>query len=686
MRKKMLLLVNRDISWLAFNDRVLQEANDPSVPLLDRLKFLGIVSSNRDEFFRVRVATIKRMIRLGKKGANIIGDDPALLMEDIQRIIVRQQEVFDESFQLLLSELERKGIFILNERQLNKEQGAFVKNYFYDEVQPALVPILLDHVKQFPALRDKSIYFLVVMSRSNSKARHALVEIPSDVTSRFVVLPRDNKYVILLDDVIRYCLGDLFFNFDYDHIQAYTVKITRDAELDLEQDVTKSLVKKVSESIKRRKKGLPTRLVFDEEMPVDALKFLINKMHFSKDDQPIPGGRYHNFVDFIKFPTLGKPELKLKPIVQLPHPDIPPRTSLFKVLSSRDILLSFPYQSYAYVIDVLREASIDPKVKSIQITLYRLGNNSRIVNALINAIKNGKQVKAVVELQARFDEEANIRWANKLHEEGAKVVYGVPGLKLHSKLFLITRVEKSVEVLYAHVGTGNFNEDTARLYCDYSLLTSDKKICEEVERLFEFYNDNYKVGTYKNLIVSPFFSRKRYVHLINKEIEQAKKGKEASMFLKMNSITDQEMIRKLYEASQAGVKIRMVVRGICSLVPGVKGVSENIEVISIIDRFLEHARVFVFHHGGERKVYLSSADWMTRNIDHRSEVGVPIFDEAIQKQLVDMLEIQWSDQLKARVINDVQDNAYRLSKGKNKIRSQEEIYRYLQQQLPAIDL
>jgi polyphosphate kinase len=338
------------------------------------------------------------------------------------------------------------------------------------------------------------------------------------------------------------------------------------------------------------------------------------------------------------------------------------------------------------VIDVLREASIDPKVKSIQITLYRLGNNSRIVNALINAIKNGKQVTAVVELQARFDEEANIRWANKLHEEGAKVVYGVPGLKLHSKLFLITRVEKSVEVLYAHVGTGNFNEDTARLYCDYSLLTSDKKICEEVERLFEFYNDNYKVGTYKNLIVSPFFSRKRYVHLINKEIEQAKKGKEASMFLKMNSITDQEMIRKLYEASQAGVKIRMVVRGICSLVPGVKGVSENIEVISIIDRFLEHARVFVFHHGGERKVYLSSADWMTRNIDHRSEVGVPIFDEAIQKQLVDMLEIQWSDQLKARVINDVQDNAYRLSKGKNKIRSQEEIYRYLQQQLPAIDL
>ncbi|HOS48858.1 MAG TPA: polyphosphate kinase 1 [Bacteroidia bacterium] len=684
MRKKMLLLVNRDISWLAFNDRVLQEANDPSVPLLDRLKFLGIVSSNRDEFFRVRVATIKRMIRLGKKGADVLGDDPSLLMEDIQRIIVRQQEAFDESFQMLLSELERKGIFILNERQLNKEQGEFVKNYFYDEVQPALVPILLDHVKEFPALRDKSIYFLVVMSRSNSKARHALVEIPSDVTSRFVVLPRDNKYVILLDDVIRYCLGDLFFNFDYDHIQAYTVKITRDAELDLEQDVTKSLVKKVSESIKRRKKGLPTRLVFDEEMPVEALKFLISKMHFSKDDQPIAGGRYHNFVDFIKFPSLGKPELKLKPMPQLSHPDIPPRTSLFKVLSNRDILLSFPYQSYAYLIDVLREASIDPKVKSIQITLYRVGKNSRIVNALINAIKNGKQVTAVVELQARFDEEANIRWANKLHDEGAKVIYGVPGLKLHSKLFLITRVEKNAQVLYAHVGTGNFNEDTARLYCDYSLLTSDKKITEEVERLFEFYNDNYKAGTYKHLIVSPFFSRKRYVHLINKEIEQAKHGKEASIFLKMNSITDEEMIRKLYEASQAGVKIRMIVRGICSLVPGIKGVSDNIEVISIIDRFLEHARVFVFNNGGETKVYLSSADWMTRNIDHRSEVGVPIFDEAIQKQLIDMLEIQWSDQLKARIINGVQDNSYRIIKGKNKIRSQEEIYRYLQQQLPAV--
>lgn len=685
MKKKMLLLVNRDISWLAFNDRVLQEANDPSVPLLDRLKFLGIVSSNRDEFFRVRVATIKRMIRLGKKGADIIGDDPSLLMEEIQRIIVRQQEAFDESFQMLLSELERKGIFILNEKQLSKDQGDFVKNYFYDQVQPALVPILLDHIKVFPALRDKSIYFLVVMSRSDSKARHALVEIPSDVTSRFVVLPPDNKYVILLDDVIRYCLDDLFFNFDYDQIEAYTVKITRDAELDLEQDVTKSLVKKVSESLKRRKKGLPTRLVYDEDMPNEVLKFLVNKMHFSKDDQPISGGRYHNFVDFIKFPALNKPELKLKPILQLPHPHIPPRTSLFKVLASRDVLLSFPYQSYAYVIDVLREASIDPKVKSIQITLYRLGNNSRVVNALINAIKNGKHVTAVVELQARFDEEANIRWANKLHDEGAKVIYGVPGLKLHSKLFLVTRIEKNIPVLYAHVGTGNFNEDTSRLYCDYSLLTADKKITEEVERLFEFYNDNYKTGSYKHLIVSPFFSRKRYVHLINKEIEQAKMGMEASIFLKMNSITDVEMIRKLYEASQAGVKIRMIVRGICSLVPGVKGVSENIEVISIIDRFLEHARVFVFHHSGDNKIYLSSADWMTRNIDHRSEVGVPIFDKAIQKQLIDMLEIQWSDQLKARIINDTQDNFYRVTKGKNKIRSQEEIYRYLQQSIPVIE-
>jgi polyphosphate kinase len=677
MKKENLPIVNRDISWLAFNDRVMQEANDPTVPLLERLKFLGIVSSNRDEFFRVRVATIKRMLRIGARGEEILGEDPAELLDKIQSIIVRQQETFDESYEQILSELERNGIFITNERQLTSEQGQYVRNYFRDNIQPALVPILLDNVRQFPALKDKSIYFLVVMKRKNTKPRHALLEIPSDSLSRFLVLPEGNKYVILLDDVIRYCLDDLFFNFEYESSSAFTVKITRDAELDLEQDVTKSLVKKVAESIKRRKKGVPTRLVYDEEMPADALAFLLKSIRFSKDDQPIAGGRYHNFVDFIKFPSLNKSELKFQSIEQLAHPDIPPRTSILKMIKKKDILLSFPYQSYTHIIDLLREASIDPKVTNIQITLYRLAKNSHIVNALINAIKNGKQVTAVVELQARFDEEANIRWANKLNEEGVKVIYGVPGLKLHSKLFVITRKEQNKEVHYAHVGTGNFNEDTAKLYSDHSILTCDRRITEEVLRLFQFYNDNYKTGNYKNLVVSPFFTRKRYIQLINKEIELAHDGKEAFMILKMNSLTDPEMIKKLYEASQAGVKIRLIVRSICSLVPGVKGLSENIEAISIVDKFLEHARVFVFNQGGDKKVFLSSADWMTRNIDHRSEVGLPVFDETLKKQLLDILELQWSDNTKARVINETQDNEYKSSRTKLKFRAQDSIYQYL---------
>jgi polyphosphate kinase len=678
MKQDELLIVNRDISWLSFNDRVLQEANDPSVPLMERLKFLGIVSSNRDEFFRVRVASIKRMVRLGKKGEELLGENPIQLLDSIQNIIVRQQEEFDDSFQRILSELERKGIFLLNENQLTKDQGAFVRDYFYEHVQPALVPILLDNLNEFPAMKDRSIYFLIMMQKAGSKTKFALLEIPSDVISRFVVIPKESKYIILLDDVIRYCLDDLFFNFDYDVIRAFTIKITRDAELDLEQDVTKSIVKKVSESIKNRRKGQPTRLVYDETMPAEALKFLLKKIQLNKEDQPISGGRYHNFVDFIRFPSLNRLELKQKNLPVLPHKDIPARTSMFKIVAKQDVLLSFPYQSYTHVINLLREASIDPKVVSISITLYRMANNSRIVNSLINAIKNGKKVTAIVELQARFDEEANIRWANKLNDEGVKVIYGVPGIKLHSKLFLISRQEQNKLVNYAHIGTGNFNEDTAKLYADYSLLTADKRITEEVQKVFNFYNDNLKIGTYKHLVVSPFSTRKKYLQLINAEIEHAKQGHDAWLFLKMNSLTDPEMIKKLYEASAAGVKIRLIIRSICSLVPGINSLSENIEAISIVDKYLEHARVFVFSNNGTPKVYLSSADWMTRNLDHRSEVGVPVYDESLKKQLIDMLEIQWNDNTKARSINVFQNNPYHFSKVKSKFKSQDEIYKYIE--------
>ncbi len=677
MKGKHFLLVNRDISWLSFNDRVLQEANDPSVPLLERMKFLGIVSNNRDEFFRVRIATIKRMARLGKQGAQIMGEDPVALLDSIQEIIIRQQEEFDNSYGNLLRELELAGIFIVNEKQLKPDQSEFTGQFFREQVLPTLVPILLDNVTEFPYLRDRSIYFLVVMHHKNGKERYALVEIPTHILPRFIVIPKENKYIILIDDIIRYYLDDLFFSFEYERISAYTIKLTRDAELDIENDVTKSLIKKVSESVKRRKKGQPVRLIYDEEMPESAITYLMKRIKFGKGDQPIPAGRYHNFVDFIKFPSLNKPELFSKKVQPLSHPELLPKHSVLKVIKEKDILLSFPYQSYHHIIDVLREASMDPKVLSIEITLYRLSEDSHVVNALINSIRNGKQVTVVVELQARFDEENNIKWTNRLNEEGAKVIYGVPGLKMHSKLFLIRRMEHNKEVLYAHIGTGNFNEVTAKLYCDHSLLTSDKRITEEVAKVFKFYIDNYKTGTYKHLLVSPFFTRKKLLLFIQTEIDNIKLKKEAWVFLKMNSLTDPELIKKLYEASQAGVKIRMIIRGICSLVPRQKGMSENIEVISIVDKYLEHARVFIFANDHDPRFYLSSFDWMTRNIDFRSEVGVPIYDKILQKQLLDIMELQWSDNSKARYIDESQSNRYKKVDLKNKVRAQDAIYKYL---------
>lgn len=686
MKKERTALINRDISWLSFNDRVLQEATDTTVPLLERLKFLGIYSNNRDEFLRVRVATLIRMMKVGGSKTNEIleGIDPEELHEQIQKIIIDQQERFYEAYQNILKELELHGIFIINEKQLTTEQGEYVRNYFHDEVLPALVPIMLENTKKFPYLKDNGMYLMVTMYKNEKgeKTRHALVEIPSDKVSRFLVLPKENKYVILLEDVIRYCIDDLFFSFDYTAINAFIIKLTRDAELDIEQDVTKSIVRKVAESIKRRRTGQPVRLTYDEEMPEDVLSYLLKRIKLSKDDLPIPGGRYHNFVDFVRFPAIKKAELRYSKQPPLSHPELKLKSSLLKAIREKDMLLSFPYQSYHFIIDILREASIDPKVRSIQITLYRVSKKSNIINALINAIKNGKQVTAVVELQARFDEEANIQWANRLNEEGARVIYGVPGLKVHTKLFLITRQEHGKTIQYAHIGTGNFNEDTSLVYCDHSLLTCDKRITAEVSKLFQFYQDNYKAGSYKHLIVSPFFMRKRLIQLIDEEIENAKKGKEAWMFLKLNSLTDPEMIRELYKAGKAGVKIRLIVRSICSLIPGKEGLSENIRATSIVDRYLEHARIFIFCHGGKEITYLSSADWMQRNLDFRSEVAVPIFDQQLKLQLKEIMELQWSDNVKARILEEGLHNKYN-DQSDNKVRSQDTIYHYFKNMLPT---
>ncbi|MFY9311010.1 MAG: polyphosphate kinase 1 [Bacteroidia bacterium] len=682
-----IVLINRELSWLAFNERVLQEAEDKTVPLIERVKFLGIFSNNRDEFFRVRVATLKRIVKFPKKTERFTGENPERLLTKIQKLVIEQQIKFEQVYQRIIRELGQHNIFIIDEKQVNKEQGAYIKKYFHETVLPAIFPIMVDKTSSFPFLKDKSGYLIIKLGRRQAikKNKYALIEIPTDTISRFVVLPkeRDKTYIILLDDVIRYCLEDVFNNFAHDYIEAYNIKLTRDAELDIDSDLTKSFVEKISKGLKARKKGQPVRLVYDSQIAPDMLALVMKKIKLGKEDNPIPGGRYHNFKDFISFPNVGGANLVYKKIIPLKHPDLPNGQSLkdqpsfFDVLKKKDVLLTYPYQTFDHIIDLLREASIDPKVQSIKITLYRVAKNSNIVKALINAVKNGKDVTAVVELQARFDEEANLYWANKLHEEGAKVIYGVPGLKVHSKMFLITRKEGSKVVEYAHIGTGNFNRDTAGIYTDYSLLTLDTRITEEVARVFSFYADNLKVGEYKHLLVAPFFMRKHITQLINKEIQYARKGKPASIILKLNNLVDPEMIKKLYEASSEGVKIKLIVRGICSLVAGVKGLSDNIEAISIVDKFLEHSRVFIFCNGGDEKYFISSADWMGRNFDFRSEVAVPIYSAEIKQQIQAMIDLLWADNVKARVLGSEQKNEYRKKDHKRKVRAQELIYNLL---------
>lgn len=685
MAKKSIVLINRELSWLAFNERVLQEAEDKTVPLIERLKFLGIYSNNRDEFFRVRVATLKRVVKHQKKAEELMGENPVRLLDKIQKAVIAQQEKFERTYQVIIRDLKKHNISIINEKQLTPIQGAFVKDYFREKVKSSLFPIMLDNNSPFPYLKDRLGYLIVRLGKNDvsKKSKFAIIEVPTDNISRFLVLPKDKEksYIILLDDVIRFCLDDVFQNFEYDYVNAFNIKLTRDAEIDIDNDLSKSFVEKISKGLKARKKGQPVRLVYDSAIAPDMLDFIMKKIKLGKEDNPIPGGRYHNFKDFISFPNVGHPDLSYKKIKPVKHPDLKDQSSIIKIIKKKDVLLTYPYQSFDHIIDFLREASIDPKVLSIKITLYRVAKHSSIVQALINALKNGKEVTAVIELQARFDEEANIYWSDKLKEEGAHVIYGVPGLKVHSKLFLITRKESGAINHYAHIGTGNFNGDTAKVYTDHTLLTSNKQITEEVERVFNFYSDNFKGGGYKHLLVSPFFMRKRLYQLINKEIQFAKANKPASIFIKLNNLVDPEIIRKLYEASSEGVKIRLIVRGICSLVAGVKGLSENIEAISIVDKYLEHSRVFIFHNKGEEKYFISSADWMTRNLDHRSEVAVPIYDEMVQKQLKQIMNTLWADNTKARILGSTQNNEYRKPINKVNVRAQEKIMSLLKSKI-----
>ncbi len=662
-----------------FNDRVLQEAADPTVPLIDRVKFLAIYSSNLDEFYRVRVATLNRLANLNEKAKAVLGYNPKKVLAQIKQLVVKLDKKFNNLYEnIIVKQLAENKIFILNERQLNVSRGSFVKQYFREKLLSTLVPIMLDPQAPFPELKDRRIYFFVKLTKGK-RTRLAIIEFPRTLP-RFLVLPETNqlKFIILLDDIIRYSLDDIFFIFDHDSIEAYSIQLTRDAELDLDKEVSEKFIDAVAKSLQKRKKGKPMRLVYDADMPADMLSYLTNKTGIGSDSL-IPGNRYHNFKDFINFPNVGGPELEYSRTPSLKVEGLSFGKSLMSLVASKDYLISTPYQTFDYVIHFLREAAIDPRVTEISIALYRVAENSRVMHALVNAAKNGKKVNCLIELRARFDEENNINWSRRLEEEGINVLYGVPGYKVHAKICLVTRMEKGKPAYYSCLSTGNYNEKTAQIYADHTLLTANKKITGDLVDVFRALHRNTLPKGLKNLIISPIDSRPTIYKLIDTEIKHAKAGKPAYMVLKMNSLADENLIAKLYEASNAGVKINLIVRGMCCLVPGVKDFSKNIKVISIVDKYLEHARVQIFCNGGDELIYLTSADFMTRNIDNRVEAGFPIYDEDLKRQIREIINIQLQDNTKARVINIANTNKYHKTKSGVEHRAQIETYNYLKQ-------
>lgn len=685
--------INRDLSWLQFNARVLQEAKDPSVPLIERLRFLGIFSNNLDEFFKVRYATIKRIVEAGKLGRNELGGMAAKdLQEEITQTVISQQQLSLDILGGIEKELSKEGIQIINEHQITEEQSVFITDYFLRKVSPALVTIILTGLETFPALKDSAAYLAVRMELNEvnqetqdkpSPVNYALIEIPK-VIDRFVVLPEKNgqKYIILLDDLIRHCLGIIFSIFSYKEISAYMIKITRDAELDIDSDLSRSFLEKISKSVARRSAGDPVRFVYDREIDPEMLAFLMEKMNIENTDSVIPGGRYHNRRDYMKFPSLGRQDLLYEVKVPLHIKGLSFEGSLLAKIAKKDYLLHAPYQSFRYVVKFLREAALDPQVQSIKITIYRLAEVSHIASSLINAAKNGKDVVVQIELRARFDEVANIHYAEQMQEEGVRMIFGVKGLKVHCKACVIERLEAGKIKRYSFLSSGNFNESTARIYTDYTLFTANEGIAKEINKVFNFFDVNYRVKTYKHLVVSPHYTRGVWERLIDNEVINKREGKAAGIQLKLNSLSDYRMIDKLYEASQAGVSIKIIVRGICCLIPGVKGQSENIEVISIVDKFLEHTRLYIFNNNNEPKYFISSADIMGRNLDTRVEISCPIYDLEIQQELQDTFDISWQDNVKARLISATQDNAY-VREGGPAIRSQFAIYEYYQNKLAS---
>lgn len=665
----------KEISWLYFNERVLQESENKDVPIIERLKFLGIYSSNLDEFFRVRVATLKRLTSIGKKAIDLFGNEPKAILKQINDIVIKQNSRFQNSYHEIIKDLAKENVYIINENKLNSKQLQYVNEFFENSVKIHLMPIMLDQISAKTKLKDDIIYLAISLINDENKSEYSILEIPTNKVCRFIKLPSssNDNYFILLDDIIRIGLKFLYHK-KYTKIEAYTFKVTRDAELDINDDISEGYVKNLSKSLQKRKDGNPVRFVYDENIPNELLNILIRKLKYRKEDTIIPGGRYHNFKDFMSFPVLNTSFVYERP-ENIKHPLLLNCKDFFKNIASNDIMTYFPYHSFNCFIELLKVASYDSKVKEIKITLYRLAKNSIVVESLLNAARNNKSVTVVVELQARFDEEANIELLNKLKSEGIKVIYGVPGIKVHSKICLITRKENNSLNKYAVIGSGNFNETTAKVYTDILLYTSDKKITNDVSKIFDFFAYNYKIKPFNHLIVSPFNSRINFKKLIKKEISNAKAGKKAFIHIKINNLADPEIIKLFYEANNAGVEIKLNVRGMFSLVNNIDGISNGIQAKAIVDKYLEHSRIYIFCNNGNEKVFISSADLLTRNIDRRVEVTCPIYNENIKKEILDIFEISWKDNVKARNIDQNLTNSF-YKDNNPEFRSQFELYKY----------
>jgi len=686
VRKRKTEFINREVSWLSFNERVLQEAQDTSIPIIERMRYLGIFSNNLDEFFRVRVASLRRASKYRGNVLDPMDFDPVDSMAEIRSIVVRLQDKFNKTFDKLVAELKKEKIEFVNEAQLNDNQKQFVERYFETKVRPYLVPLMLSGKTSFPSLSDTSIYLAIELGYKVKKvsSAYALIEIPSDLP-RFIEIPdeKDRRYVMFIDDIVRYRMRKVFGVFDYDQAKAFAIKITRDAELDIDDDLSKSLVDKMAKSLSQRKKGDYVRINYDREMPAPLLDFILKKTKIKDTENIIPGARYHNKRDLMRFPDFGRADLRFEQLEPIIHPRLKDKASVLDEIKKGDILLHFPYHSFITILDLLREAAIDPNVRTIRISVYRLAKDSQVLNALINAARNGKRVIAVVEVQARFDEANNILAAQALSEAGVRVIPGVPGLKVHSKLIQISRREHGRTVRYVHIGTGNFHERNSTVYSDVSLLTAHPDIGREVRKMFEFFESNFTRHVFRHLIISPFSTRRRFLDLIATEIINAKKGLPAFIILKLNNLVDAGMIRKLYEASAAGVKIQLLIRGVCSLVPGIKGMSENISATSILGRYLEHGRILVFANGGNPLYFISSADWMTRNLDYRVEATTPVYDDGLKKELQDYLDIQLAPNARARIIDQKGENKFKISPGRLSNDTQIAANRYFRGEISA---